>query len=573
MSTRNANELSRILSRIDERGYKAYKEIAGAWSMPPFTLFIDHVQGDPYAAPSRMRLRLDADDAAFPPETISTPTRTAACEDLVARVARGDASRRSRNVGTGGGGLIHVDAGGQEILNRTAARVTGEYAELRLSVGLPARGRRIMGRAAAGLLTEAVPAAGEVSLFHSRLPSGDLASHINTAEDHQRLAALLPEMRLVAFVADGSVLPRKSGISDEPLAASGAVPFRSPEELRLEVELPHRGRVSGMGVREGVTLIAGGGFHGKSTLLQALSLGIYPHIPGDGRELVASRPDTVKVCAEDGRRVERVNISAFISNLPGGIDTTGFSTENASGSTSQASYIIEAVEMGAGAFLIDEDISATNFLIRDARMQRLIAKEKEPITPYIDMVRPLYEDHGISTVLVLGGSGDYFDVADTVIAMDEFIPFDVTADAHRVAVEIPAPRLEEGEPLRLEIVGRRPDPRSLDPRKGGKSVIKARGLGEIQYGRTDIELSALMQLNDRSQTRAICGYLRLLPRELSSSRELKDAIEEISARIQRDGLEALSPYPGEHPGDLAQVRGFEVAGAVNRLRTLRVLDR
>ncbi|MBU4385790.1 MAG: ABC-ATPase domain-containing protein, partial [Actinobacteria bacterium] len=383
----------------------------------------------------------------------------------------------------------------------------------------------------------------------------------------------LPEMGLVAFVADGSLLPRRSGISDLPLPDDRAVRFRSPDALRLEVDLPHRGRVTGMGVREGVTLIAGGGFHGKSTLLEALSLGIYPHVPGDGRELVASRPDTVKVCAEDGRRVENVNISAFISNLPGGIDTTRFSTENASGSTSQASYIIESVEMGAGAFLIDEDISATNFLIRDARMQRLIAKEKEPITPYIDMVRPLYENHGISTVLVLGGAGDYFDVADTVIAMEEFLPMDVTTRAHEIASEIPTPRLDEGEPLRLDIEGRRPDPRSLDPGKGGKPVIKCRGLTSIQLGRTDIDLWALMQLNDRSQTRAICGYLRLLPRELSSSPGLRDAIEAISGQVEQGGLDALSQYPGEHPGDIAYVRGFEVAGAVNRLRSLGVLDK
>ncbi len=572
MKSRSASELSRILTRIDGSGYKAYKDIRGSWSLPPFTLFIDHVQGDPYAAPSRIRLRLDAADAAFPPGTTSTRKRTIACEDFVARVARAEASRHSRPIGTGGGGRIHVDAGGQEILERTAARVTGEYAELRLSVGLPARGRRVMGRAAADILTEAVPATGEVSLFHDRLPLSRLADHIDAAEDHQHLSALLPEMGLIAFVADGSVLPRESGISDRPLASSGAVPFRSPDELRLEVELPHRGLISGMGVREGVTLIAGGGFHGKSTLLEALSLGIYPHVPGDGRELVGSRNNTVKVCAEDGRRVESVNISAFISNLPGGIDTTCFSTENASGSTSQASYIIESVEMGAGAFLIDEDISATNFLIRDARMQRLIAKEKEPITPYIDMVRPLYENHGISTVLVLGGSGDYFDVADTVIAMEDFLPLDVTARAHEIATQIPTPRLKEGESLRLDIAGRRPDPGSLDPGKGGKPVIKCRGLTSIQLGRTDIDLSALMQLNDRSQTRAICGYLRLLPRELSSSRELKGAIEAISSRIQRDGLEVLSQYPDEHPGDLAYARPFEVAGAVNRLRTLRVLD-
>lgn len=566
---RGAEELERVLSRIDGSGYKAYRDIRGRWLIHPFVLFIDHVQGDPYASPSRARLRLAGTDAGFPAESLKTVTRRTATEDVVARAARAAANKRNRQVGTGKGGLLYVDAGGQEILPRTAANVCPEYAELRLSIGLPARGRRVMGREATRILLESVPEIGRASLYHSSLPRGLLSDYLSAAEDHAELVAMLPDLRLVSFVADGSVLPRESGISQRPLPENRAVKFRSPDSLMVEVELPNRGRISGMGVPEGVTLIAGGGFHGKSTLLEAVSLSVYPHVPGDGRELVATRADTVKVCAEDGRRVERVDISAFIDNLPGGIDTTGFSTENASGSTSQASYIVESVEMGARAFLIDEDISATNFLLRDARMQLLIPKDKEPITPYIDVVRPLLEEHGVSTVLVLGGAGDYLDVADTVIAMEEFVPHDVTGDAARIAAKMPTNRRVEGEPRGLDVDPRFVDPSSLDPRRGKKPVIKSRGLSTVQYGATEIDLTALMQLVDESQTRSICEYLRVLPRELATL-EMRRAVDDLFARVGEKGLEIISRYPDQHPGDLSFVRTFEVAGTLNRLRKLRV---
>ena len=178
------------------------------------------------------------------------------------------------------------------------------------------------------------------------------------------------------------LLPRRSGVDDRPLEGGGVVPFRSPESLRVVLQAPNAGSVPGMGVPVGVTLVVGGGFHGKSTLLRALEAGVYNHRPGDGRERVVSDPDTVKVRAEDGRAVAGVDISAFIDGLPLGQDTHHFTTPNASGSTSQAATIVEALESGAHALLVDEDTSATNFMLRDRRMQSLVPKDAEPITPF-----------------------------------------------------------------------------------------------------------------------------------------------------------------------------------------------
>ncbi len=325
-----------------------------------------------------------------------------------------------------------------------------------------------------------------------------------------------------------------------------------------------------MGISRGVTLVVGGGFHGKSTLLEAISRGIYTHIPGDGRECVATDPDAVKVSAEDGRRIERVDISSFISDLPGNISTKAFRTENASGSTSQAANIAEPIEVGARVLLLDEDNSATNFLIRDARMQMLVAKAKEPITPFIDMVRLLYEAKGISTIIVLGGAGDYFDVADTVIAMEDYLPHDVTEKAREIARTLPAKRKIESEPHWKDPSPRKPDPGSLNPRKGKKDVIKTRGLHHIQYGSTDIDISYLHQLTDGSQTRAIAEMLRFLPDALKREPTVPGALGLLENSIRSRGIDSISAHSNAHPGDLAYVRRFEVAGALNRLRLLEI---
>ena len=307
-------------------------------------------------------------------------------------------------------------------------------------VGLPARGRRVLGRQAAAMLCDDVPKIVNNTLKYASIDKKRLTAHLNAAEDADTLLAQLPELGLVAFVVDSSILPRRSGVDDRPLRGDHVIPFRSPDSLRVEVTLPHAGRVTGMGFPMGVTLIVGGGYHGKSTLLSALERGVYNHIPGDGRELVVTDPTAVKIRAEDGRRVEGVDIRPFINNLPDDSNAAAFRTDNASGSTSQAANIIEALEVGAKTLLLDEDTCATNLIIRDARMQTLVEKSGEPITPFVDRVRQLSDEQGVSSILVLGGSGDYFDVADTIIRMDAYTPRDVTVKAQAIASRQPTGR-------------------------------------------------------------------------------------------------------------------------------------
>jgi len=375
-------------------------------------------------------------------------------------------------------------------------------------------------------------------------------------------------MGLVGFVGEGSLLPRASGIDPSPMDNKNAVLFRSPEKLKREIMLPNRGRVAGMGIPKGVTLIVGGGYHGKTTLLKALELGIYNHIPGDGRELAVTIPETVKIRAADGRNIEKTDVSPFIQNLPFRKDTDEFCTENASGSTSQAANISEALEVGARVLLLDEDTSATNFMIRDHRMQLLVSKDQEPITPFIDKVRQLFDEKGVSTVLVMGGSGDYFSVADHVIQMSNYIPQHVTQQAHDIAKAHSTGRIGEGGDRFGDIKGRIPLTESFNPYRGKHRLkISAPRDTEILFGRSTIDFGDLEQIVNISQTRGIGYAIHYATRYMDGNRTLKRVVSRVLSDINEKGLEILTPYV---TGDIAGFRGIELAGAINRMRTLKV---
>ena len=583
---RDAETLRRILAQLDGRGYASYKQLTGSYWIGVVRLVVDHVQVDPYAPPSRMRLIVDREIADLPADlTDDAAGRTAVSDFLTRRFA--DAAHRMvpRPEGTGNGGFVGIGRPGQEVLERTSVTVLEDRVEARIDVGLPASGRRARGRQAARLLTDLLPRVAEASLLHRNLDRRVLREHVTLLRDQEHLRGLLPGRGLVAFVGDGAILPRRSGDSDLPLTGDGVVPFESPGNLRVAFDLPSGRRVTGMGIPEGVTVIVGGGYHGKSTLLRAIERGVYPHIDGDGREWVITRPDAVTIRAEDGRAVTGVDISPFITNLPSGTDTRCFSTTNASGSTSQAANLVEAVQAGASTLLIDEDTSATNFMIRDERMRALIPADQEPITPFVDRVRPLFTELGVSTILVAGGSGAFFDVADLVIAINRYVPSDVTERARELAgapVREPTTASGAGAPgagapgapgvlAVLAALGASPPGarRAVLGPSGTTRPARARGRTSIHYGRDTIDLAAVAQLVDAAQTQAVAHALDRLSGVLGGREGLSDAIDELLRRIDRDGLDWLSPHRG-HPGHLARPRRHELHAAVNRCRGLRV---
>jgi predicted ABC-class ATPase len=557
--------LGATLDRIDRRGYGAYKDLSGSHDFGPFVLFVDRVQRDPFAPPSLIRIRTN--ENRFDPTLFENPVRRVAFEDFLTRSVEREIRRVVRgNRGSGGSGRVEIQRTSQIVLPRTSMVVEPEYVEARMAVGLPARGRSVDARAAKTVLLEELPEVVRRGLIPASEGGVNVESarlHVETIEDADHLRRVLPGLGLVAFVADGAVLPRESGASDRPLM-DGAVPFRSPEEYRVEVELPNGGFVSGMGVPEGVTLVAGGGFHGKSTLLSALSWGVYDHVPGDGREVVVARGDAVKVRAEDGRSVSGVDISAMIGALPGGRSTKEFSTPNASGSTSQAANIAEAIEVGTSLLLVDEDTSATNFMIRDERMRELV--RREPISPFIDLVRPLHRSLGVSTVVVVGGVGDYLDVADRVILLEDYAPSDATPRSREVTRKFP-PRAPLAERDVLPPRERAIDTSSIDLRRGKRQTARGRGLHTIELGSERVDLSYLEQLAEAGQTEAVARVIR----EWAAAGEVRgvgELVREALASVSEKGLDSLGTYRG-HPGEMSLPRAQELAAAINRVRPLR----
>lgn len=552
------DDLAATLRKLDGQSYGRYKSLSGDWPLDGSaqgTLAVVRVQADPFAPPSRVRVRLP--DAA-PQELTTTADRRRALSGFLLRRLR----RALR------GTPVHVDAGGPEILERSAGRVEAD-GTVTVEVGVPMPGpkRRILGREAATLLGETLPDA--VAQLRWEAFSDDdrraAAGFVESVEDAVALRAGLAERGLVAFVADGAVLPRRSGVDDRPL--ENATPFGAPDSLRVTIPTPNGGDVSGLGVPEGVTLVVGGGYHGKSTLLRAIEAGVYDHQPGDGRERVVARDDTVKVRAEDGRSVVRTDVSAFVSHLPSGEPTDDFSTTNASGSTSQAASMVEAVEAGAKVLLVDEDTSATNIMIRDGRMQQLI--RTEPLVPFVERIRPLHAERGVSSVLVMGGSGDYLEVADTVIMMDSYVASEVTARAHEIAAQGWTRSVEHSgfPPVTRRVV----DPSSLDPTgRQGKRRVTARGIDTLTFGEDDVDLSAVEQIVDRSQVTGIGRALALLGEGvLDGTIPLGEGLDLFDAELARAGVDALLGG-GRDATDLALPRRHEVAAALNRLRTLKV---
>jgi predicted ABC-class ATPase len=563
------DRLRRLLASIDRQSYKAYKRLEGTYGFAGFTLTIDHVQGDPFADPSRVSIRVPLERAGYPGEFLQTAVRRVALEDYLGRALHRAIRRRVKgNRGIGHSGHMAICVGGQEVLRRNAVLLGGRYVEARLTAGLPAAGRRILADQARAMFCDEIPALVREGLLYEQLPQNDVREHVLCVEDQESLRTWLTEAGLVAFVADGSVLPRRSGVDERPLEP-GALPIRSPASLARIAPLPNAGAVCGMGIPAGVTLIVGGGFHGKSTLLHALERAVYNHVPRDGRERVASVPSGTKVRAEDGRAVSDVDISPFIDGLPLGRDTRRFSTENASGSTSQAASILEAIECGAQLLLIDEDTSATNFMIRDRRMQALVAREKEPITPFLHRVRELYEKHGVSSVIVTGGSGDYFEVADTVILMDTYEPRDASEEARRLA-GCDVGDVRDRPPLRVRPT-RRPVARSLRA-DGRRPVpkISARSLSRLQYGRHVLDLSRVEQIVDKAQTRAIGWLIHYYAQHYAErSASALEGLRAVLVEIEERGLDVLVPWK---TGNLAMPRLQELAAALNRMRGLEWQD-
>lgn len=582
---KQADDLRRLLESIDHKSYPAYKSAQGAYAFGGYILSIDHVQGDPFASPSKVSVTISHQKAGYPASLFDTPWKRIAFEDYLVRQFAGEIARFNfKAKGSGKSGLIATSNPGPEILSRTACQCDEKGITARFEVGFPAFGRTINSGELIKILFDFLPKCVQnVFFYRSRNPK-EVQAVADLAEDQHFIRQELRRLDLAAFVADGSVLPRESGVSSRPM--KGAVAFYTPESLKVTLNLPHKGATSGMGIRRGITLIVGGGYHGKSTLLKALELGVYNHIAGDGREYVITDETALKLRAEDGRSINNVDISMFINDLPNGRDTRCFSTLDASGSTSQAAAVIEGIEAGARTFLIDEDTSATNFMLRDELMQQIISRDKEPITPFIERARDLYEKAGISTIMVAGSSGAYFYIADTVIQMDCYRPFDITRSVKEACARYGQDPTTSAPGFALPSGGRKlsiasPSAPSHgrgngrggsfrggreDSRREERIKTKVFGKDSLQVGKEQVDLRFVEQLIHSEQTAALAQMMRYcVEKQLFSRCSVSQIVDLLTKEIQKGGLTAINDASYGVMG-LCMPRVQEIFACLNRYR-------
>ena len=566
---KSADDLRHLLQNIDRKSYPAYKGTKGVYRFGKYTLGIDHVQGDPFAAPSGLHIKVAGKVAAFPEYLYDKKWKRIALQDYLLRQfgqAIGKYSFQAK--GSGKSGILSVSRCGQEILERSACEINPANGNIcmRFEAGFPANGRTINARELSKILFDYLPECVERSLFYARQDKKKVEKVMELSVDQHFIQEQLKERGMVAFVADGAILPRESGVSEKPM--KDAVPFTSPESMKVIMKLPYAGEISGMGIKKGITLIVGGGYHGKSTLLKALEMGVYPHIAGDGREYVITEADAVKIRTEDGRSIKDTDISMFINDLPNGKDTKTFSTEDASGSTSQAANVVEAMAAGAKTLLIDEDTSATNFMVRDELMQRVIHRDMEPITPFIERMRCLYENQGISTILVAGSSGAYFQVADAVIQMDRYIPKEITKCAKDAASEYPALDFPRGNVTLPE--SRRCPKKNTGLIHKGRIKIKTMGRDGVVLNHENVDLRYVEQLADSEQLTCLGYLLRYMEeQEFDGRKEAGQIIERLMKKLEAEGFVAVCES-GNVPGNLAIPRKQEVYACVNRYRGMKL---
>lgn len=565
-----AAELRELLKKIDHKGYPAYKETRGQYQFPGYVLSIDHVQGDPFAAPSKVSVYVKGAQAGFPAYLYDKKHKRIALQDYLLRQFGKEVSAFTFQAkGSGKSGLMSVSRPGQEILERSACSIQAEKGDilLRLEIGFPANGRTINARELEKILFDFLPGCVKKSLYYKSLEAGKVQQVMELSEDQQYIREELRKRDLSAFVADGSILPRESGVSQKPM--KGAVRFQAPSSLQVSMELPFHGTLTGMGIPQGIALIVGGGYHGKSTLLKALEMGVYNHVAGDGREYVITDDTAVKIRAEDGRSIKCTDVSMFINHLPNEKDTKQFSTEDASGSTSQAANVIEAMEAGTGLFLIDEDTSATNFMIRDELMQRVVHRDAEPITPFIERIEELYQNYGISTILVAGSSGSYFHKADVILQMEQYLPKDITEFAKKEAERFPIP-VEKVPESQKPSFDRKLGFRVSGKRGDDRVKIKVMGKDGFSINHENVDLRYLEQIADTEQVTALGYILRFLAANQGAASEkgkktLQEIVAEVEQILEKKGLAGICE--GNYlPAGLAMPRKQEVFGCLNRWR-------
>lgn len=522
-------ELHQRFLKINNKPYGIYKSLLGQFfSFGDFTLKFTHIQGDPHASYSKIMLSAKIASLGFTEDLYNTKEKEIALSDFLLR----QFTKEIEN--------INIVKAHSQIMQRNSLYIENGIVYVLVSVNLPGENRRIEGEKASELLIGTLSDYLTVAMYWNNINKEKCKEHIDCLLNRNFLLSQLEEHNLVAFVPNNAILPRESSVSESPM--QDAVPFTSPKELQLSLKLLNGTKIEGMGIPKGISIIVGGGFHGKSTLLHALEDSVYPHVPGDGREFIVIDKTATPVKTEEGRVVNGTDISALVKELPFNNNVESFTTKNASGATSQVANLLEAVELGARTILIDEDASAVNFLIRDLRMRSLIEAKKEPLIPLTDRIKD-FVNSGINFIIVVGACGDYISLANTVIAFNEYKAECLTEKAKGF-------KTKEPESNEIIFQNRRIDTqefqKELVPNSTVEKNVKIRVFaGQITIGKLRADLRKFPIFCNTELQRGIAEILHNLIRE-NPGANLKETLEIFCQKLPKnDSNDLILPRVNE----------------------------
>jgi predicted ABC-class ATPase len=576
------NKLYTLLESISDQPFQAIQQLYGTYNFPRFELGFIKMQGSPGANPASIAsVKIPLHDSKIPEESLQTAeSRLAIADFLIRRFRQGISRFALQNRGTEGSGSFDTIALSQKMLSRDSVLFDGDTVCLRFMISLPAKrqGGVFDAEQAWIMLHQELAAIVDDCFFYQHYDQQTrllLEQFVDVQKTRAKITQFMQQHGLIAFIADHARLPRHSGVDDRPAVSESVKTFESPASLQITIPLSDGRSITGMGIKEGITCITGGGYHGKSTLMQAILSGVYAHIPGDGREYVVTREDAFFIRAEEGRSIRDVDISPFIGDLPNGLKTARFSSDNASGSTSQAANIVEAIESGSRLLLFDEDTCATNFLVRDELIRKILDAAQEPIKPLYSTMRSLWKTHHVSMIFVVGGLGYFLQKADTCLLMDNYRCNDITAKARDRLGAI----AEGGETIPGFAGSRRLAADNFDPaytnQRLNKTISKRikdlrNAPRQLEYGMDLINLDAVAQIAEAPQILTIGYCLLALRTKIQSNDKLETVrfwIDWLESEIGKRGLAVLEP---DYPGTLSMPRKYELAAAINRVRSLRI---
>ena len=579
------NKLKKLIQSISDHPFQSIRKLTGNFQFPLFSFNFIKIQGSPGANPASIAtVKVSLADSELPGKFLdSSVSRLAVADFLIRRFNQGIAKYARQNRGKDGSGSFHTIEFGQKMLKRDSVLFSEQAIELRFIFSLPAKGSgggRFDAEQAWLMFEQELTVIVEYTLYYKAYDQASkklLQQYLDIQYNRQYIKHFMEQNSLCVFINNGARLPRISGVDDRPVLGADIISFQSPALTQIEIPLSSGNIILGMAIKEGITCITGGGYHGKSTLLQAILSGVYAHIPGDGREYIVTREDAVFIRAEEGRSIRNVNISPFISQLPNGVSTEQFSSDNASGSTSQAASIIESIESGSRFLLFDEDTCATNLLFRDELIKKVVDPANEPITPLYSTVRSIWKQHGVSMIFVVGGLGSFLQKADTCLLMDNYQCMDITNKVREVLGNV-----AEETPVRFSFDVRRYlstdnfAPSYINNRLKKQLSKRIKNLRnaprQLEYGMDLINLEALPQIVEAPQLLSVGYCLLILHQEMQKQKNEAQTIEYwlqwLYKKLDQQGLSFLQP---DYPGTLSLPRKYEIAAAINRTRSLKIL--